>query len=494
LGDDLRLRLYLHNLSKSTESNYETLEIAEQLKTLMSTTEAPAILGNSELPPAGDLAEVLIKIKTELVVNTWRDKLIPPRYEEITAEIERLFGSFPHMSEEPRCRELCTAALNPGYRESIAHYHPKGSAHLALQRYVSRIQNAIGPTLLEMINNDINARRYMPGLGGGSAIGLASPKPQVGQGDVRLQGPTLQDGQSGKPKTVRNLNQAMNELHAKGGVDPLAHAQEVAAGAAETLRLLHAGDFGNQAPATSRPEPGSGGGLPPPLQMPNVHRSALPPLPDRRDVTTPVHAAPGTGGMIIPRSGLNSENNRLRSTWTDESGREVSRRHTVRWSHQEVEDLLRCCDQYGPTSWARMKHENAGIFVYRSQVDLKDKWRNLLNSKDQRIQDRCAQIKLKWQRASDLNSLPIEPVIEIDDEEEENENEGNGAGPGQQQDGQDQNIATGGDKGGNPGPSAGRRETRRRTKEAAVMEEEKRKLERDDKGKNAKKTKGGAKK
>ena len=64
------------------------------------------------------------------------------------------------------------------------------------------------------------------------------------------------------------------------------------------------------------------------------------------------------------------------------------RRRVHRWTEPEVAALLRGVNIFGAGSWARILQEYANIFevAQRSQVDLKDKYRNILNARNRQQQ------------------------------------------------------------------------------------------------------------
>jgi hypothetical protein len=68
-----------------------------------------------------------------------------------------------------------------------------------------------------------------------------------------------------------------------------------------------------------------------------------------------------------------------------------NRRKNKKWSEEEVQRLIDACRKHGPGAWALIQSENSDIWGlipgtnsgehFRSQVDLKDKWRNLAGHK-----------------------------------------------------------------------------------------------------------------
>eukprot|EP00897_Mesotaenium_endlicherianum_P007306 jgi/Mesen1/6603/ME000338S05778 len=58
------------------------------------------------------------------------------------------------------------------------------------------------------------------------------------------------------------------------------------------------------------------------------------------------------------------------------TGLHKQRRKRVPWSEEGVAVLRACVNRYGK-SWKRILSENAAVFEGRSDVDLKDKWRNI---------------------------------------------------------------------------------------------------------------------
>jgi len=54
-----------------------------------------------------------------------------------------------------------------------------------------------------------------------------------------------------------------------------------------------------------------------------------------------------------------------------------TRRPKKKWSEEEVDTLKREVQKYGKGRWKMILQKNVEVFQGRTEVDLKDKWRNL---------------------------------------------------------------------------------------------------------------------
>ncbi|CAK8540303.1 unnamed protein product [Lathyrus sativus] len=58
----------------------------------------------------------------------------------------------------------------------------------------------------------------------------------------------------------------------------------------------------------------------------------------------------------------------------------MRRKHHRAWTLVEVTKLIEGVSRCGPGKWSEIKRQSFSSYSYRTSVDLKDKWRNLLKS------------------------------------------------------------------------------------------------------------------
>ena len=97
----------------------------------------------------------------------------------------------------------------------------------------------------------------------------------------------------------------------------------------------------------------------------------------------PVSTTPGGSLVPLPRRnlppvpkepGVSNRHSALRKKLGLSSG---LRKKAAKWSDEEVEALKDGVDTQGEGKWAAILKANPQMFINRSAVDLKDKWRNL---------------------------------------------------------------------------------------------------------------------
>lgn len=400
-NDSLRARIMLASLGSTGDITFDTLNELDSLDAVIANTAEPEL---ATIAPALRVpSELLLQVKTELVAQTWRSNITAtPR--DIVLRLQQVFGRDPPPQEPDRSRhsELMAAASHPGHRMAIDRALDTRNVLNGLRRYVNQCQELLGPTLLDIINNDINLGRYIPGqqqappppppaqlyLQAGrqghadkAGQGFRAPAPEFygRQGNGRGYESPMQLGgrrPGGVPvlpppsgeRDFPEIRDAVMKLRAAGGRDPIAEAEALASLVAATTDRVwmeqHRGPPGSAGRDAHTP---ASAGLGPRPSMPRLPNTAPP-------------------SHLRPRSGA-----RLSAPLSTPRTRINNRRVNRRWSEEETRALLDGCHKHHPGSWAAIYSDNIDLFgpppgetiPQRSQVDLKDKWRNLIKQGNQ---------------------------------------------------------------------------------------------------------------
>jgi Myb-like DNA-binding domain len=354
-GDDiieetLKVRLMLAGFVGTTEITAATLLDLQRLHTVLRQTDDEYLSEKKEdlSPPP----ELLTLIKTELVAQGWRNAVNVNR-RELVLLIRDTFGQHPEADEQKRFDEIQKAISLPAYRAHIDRLLDGDAAVHALVRYASEAQSSLGPTLLQVVNEDINSGNYVPGQQMPEPAPPAPSPPRLPFASPPRQPmlPARRVSQPAAPLMNPVLQHAMDQLNRAGGDDPLqqmnAQAQIIYAAAA----LAGAAANGNAAAA----------------RAPSVTPSRLAfPQNNARPVPQALRRESNGGGELTPAP---------------------ARRKNQKWTEEEVKRLIEACRKHGPGAWALIEADNRDIWgpvpgsdpvqYWRTQVDLKDKWRNL---------------------------------------------------------------------------------------------------------------------
>lgn len=171
-SDLLRSRIMLASLRSTVAITIDTLTELSTLDNVVrnSWERELAALGPALRVPS----DLLLQVKTELVVQTWRSNVnVAPQ--EIILRIQQVFGLTPQQSDQARVEELMAAAANPDCRPAIECANDTCTVFNNLRRFVLKSQACIGSTFLELVKDDIQKGRYVPGSG--LTLPLSQPAP-----------------------------------------------------------------------------------------------------------------------------------------------------------------------------------------------------------------------------------------------------------------------------------------------------------------------------
>jgi hypothetical protein len=389
MEETLKVRLLLAGFSARTEISVDTLEDLQKISSLLNQTEDEFLVEKRDhlLPPP----ELMTLVKTELVAQGWRNS-VKVTSRELTALLRANFGQQPEAHEKKRFDELQKATTLPGFRAHIDRLLDGNTALSGLVRYAFEAQLEMGPTLLEVINDDINAGRYIPGQQmpepQSAMPSPASAPPSAAPASAPpASAPPAARQTTAQPTPVANtaLNQILEQMRNAAGNDPAQNFN------AETQMMLAAAALASA--AFTSITPGRPASVNPPAAVPRAVPEA-----QRRVVAIEAAAAP-------------------------------ARRQNQRWTPGEVQRLIEACEKHGPGAWSQIEADNRDLWgpapggdgteYYRTQVDLKDKWRNLLKSNN----PEAIAVKEMWDdKRRQENTRPAPPpedAMEVEKDESE---------------------------------------------------------------------------
>ncbi|DBA98075.1 hypothetical protein WJX77_001235 [Trebouxia sp. C0004] len=347
----LMLRVLRDNVANITQSSLDALNCLTNFSHESPDLYPPAC-HVEDLSPA---LELYVQVKTDLVLRSLRDAggvLLGPAVVSYNALVDKYFPQPPSESESTplelhRREELKEAVISSDKAQELLHKYSLEALGDSLLAYVTKARAALGPPLLKVLETDVATGRYMPYMTG-SESGLG-----------------LKRGRGGA-EAVGDLQQHSKQLRMLGQ-DPLPASLHQA-----QLAGLHQGQFSQALQAAVGEQVAGGvlvggeGGRPVYWDSPHA-------TPDGVKMEMPVAPC-----MVAPLDGT-PDGQGLNGT--SEGGKKNKtggpRRKVGRWSEEETNTLIMLTNQLGKGKWKKILDEAGDVFKSRSQVDLKDKWRNL---------------------------------------------------------------------------------------------------------------------
>ncbi|KAK9791373.1 hypothetical protein WJX73_003207 [Symbiochloris irregularis] len=301
--------------------------------------------------------ELVRQVKTELVVQACKSGQATP--ENIKQTIDHIFKD---ASDSEMRMQLLAAFETPNGTASLMSQDNHEALLHAVGQYAMQATESLGPTSLE---------RYVER----GMIALAIDHAQTGQASVGKK--------RGRPASTKQLRVM--------GTDPSAAAHAIAS----DLQHQHHG-----APSMPRPsfvadvqaaaaEPGSGGmmdggeigrgriitwdaqqaGGDPALSTALVHAPHM---------IIPGGIPGGVGPLALPGGQVLHVRQMGAADMEGLGADGKTRRKVGRWREEETNELINLTRIHGRGKWKLILEKGAGLFANRTQVDLKDKWRNLV--------------------------------------------------------------------------------------------------------------------
>ncbi|KAL4441879.1 hypothetical protein ABPG77_003795 [Micractinium sp. CCAP 211/92] len=424
LPDQVQARLVLRMLEADLAEGRVDDDTLDYLLTL-----AACELDSVDAAFLAPLPALILAVKTELALQTFRPGTAAPTA-EAHAQVDRLFAGAASEEEVTRLGRLHAALGNPKVAKALQAEFPFTRVYTALNKFVARARVAV-PSLLKPIEDDINAGRYEPGVGAlpgppAPLAGLASPRrvaapapalaprvpaspgiaaapaPSAAAGaaaaglhdlaDLAVGGADMADGYESPPPAQQQQQQQQQQRSAGRGraagehpaVVQQLHARlgSLAQQGREDPLPAALGDAAAAAAAAAAAPPlvaGGGGGRAVMWEESPAVKGAMPELQHEQYARAPPLVAPGSASRPAGRRAV------VAPLGSEDAQAGVAadgqRRRPKRWSDEEEAELVRLVKLHGRGSWALIEKEGADMFQgRRKQVDLKDKWRNIVKA------------------------------------------------------------------------------------------------------------------
>ncbi|CAL8460763.1 g294 [Coccomyxa elongata] len=364
LSKTIQVRLLLRVLREHAAS------ITDATLNALNCLAANSNDNRADYSPFADLSKLLpsldlyLQVKTELVLQSLRggsletlilsgnpksllDRYFPPQQDALQ-----------NAPESHRRQELAINLSTPHGAQTLLEKYPPEHVEGAMLKYVAEGRAAMGQPILKVME-----AQYAQGLLH-PTIAMAHPQGAFGnvsQGPKKRQrhSATSNNAEVAAATTIADLQAASKGLQNKGGPDPLTAAMQAAGGQGSFAAALNAVDHG-AGPSMSPGMPDAAG------------RTVGWDSPDPNQVTP----GPNMAGMLGPNGEPLTDGSMGKSPNKNRTGG-GKRRRNGRWNEHETNTLIELVRQLGKGKWKKILEEGAAAFNNRSQVDLKDKWRNL---------------------------------------------------------------------------------------------------------------------
>ncbi|KAK9908975.1 hypothetical protein WJX75_005488 [Coccomyxa subellipsoidea] len=321
----------------------------------------------ADYSPFADLSKLLpsldlyLQVKTELVLQSLRGGGLDTLLHSGNPKelLDRYFpppqDGLQNAPEAQRRDELVIGLLTPASAQGLLDKYPPGHVEATMLKYVAEGRAAMGQPILKVME-----AQYAQGL---LHPTISSAHPQGAYGNFsagpkkRQRHSATSNAEVAAATTIADLQAASKGLQNKGGADPFPAAMQAAGGQGSFAAALNVVDHGAGPSMTPGMPDGSG-------------RTVGWDSPDPNQVT------PGASmGMLGPNGEPLTDGSMGKSPKNRTGG--GKRRRNGRWAEHETNTLIELVRQWGKGKWKKILEEGAAAFNNRSQVDLKDKWRNL---------------------------------------------------------------------------------------------------------------------
>ncbi|KAK9803628.1 hypothetical protein WJX72_006865 [[Myrmecia] bisecta] len=367
----LMLRVLRDNSANITDSSLNALNC---LTTYSREDPAlyPPFTRITDISPS---IELYLQVKTELVLQGFRAEAAQVVGQSPQQLLDQYFpASEPeqHPLQLARRNELQAAINDPAARQALLDKYPLPQLTEDIKRFVEKGRAALGLPLLKVVEEDRRQGKYLPFQGqyptrAGYGMSPGAHMDAVGQ-------------KRGRPEDspgsmLSNLQAHSKHLKTLGGSDPLPqvlhHAGQVQQ-AAYHQAYAQNGEFSQAVQAALLSEPGVPTGEGGSLTHVDAHgRQIYWNSPE--NVGGRMHGE--AVGALPPLEGGPDDFKSPMSTEGKKKG--GPRRKIGRWSEEETNELIRLVREHGKGRWRKILDAGEQTFANRSQVDLKDKWRNL---------------------------------------------------------------------------------------------------------------------
>ncbi|EIE25560.1 hypothetical protein COCSUDRAFT_65304 [Coccomyxa subellipsoidea C-169] len=362
LSKTIQVRLLLRVLREHAAS------ISDGTLNALNCLAANSTDNKADYSPFADLSKLVpsldlyLQVKTELVLQSLRGGSLDTLLHSGNPKemLDRYFPPPPeglqNAPEGQRRDELAIGLQSAAGTQVLLEKYPPGHVEATMLKYVAEGRAAMGQPILKVME-----AQYAQGLLH-PTISSAHPQGAFGNFSIapkkRQRHSAASNADVAAATTIADLQAASKGLQNKGGPDPFPAAMQAAGGQGSFAAALNAVDHGAGPSMTPGMPDGSG-------------RTVGWDSPDPNQVT------PGAniGGMLGPNGEPLTDGSMGKSPKNRTGG--GKRRRNGRWAEHETNTLIELVRQWGKGKWKKILEEGAAAFNNRSQVDLKDKWRNL---------------------------------------------------------------------------------------------------------------------
>ena len=350
-----KCRIFLHRLKRQQSLTMETVESLETLASLVGswskgdTADAP--------PPQTDILmpdpQFIEDVKTAIVLQEWaghpNDSVGEGR-----KRVLDVFGT-SKIVQPSRYDDCLRAARDLNYREKIKNEIQPIEVLKSVGAFVDSCLEVLGMPVIDAVLEDASSGHYNPHNSGGRRISnllyIGSHQqgsPHHGNGDRKV---TTNDD------VVNNNDhgQLMDVIGMANGI--IAQTRDATINEHDDT-FLHALGTAKEF-----------------LANPGASTSC-----DPQSVENVLLML--QKGFSTPSGNTSDEKETPKASKQRTNIAGVKRRPNRWWSNEEVAVLKAGLFKYGPGSWAKILREHGDILCNRTQVDLKDKWRNMRRNKE----------------------------------------------------------------------------------------------------------------
>lgn len=354
-----KCRIFLHRLKWQDSLTMETVESLETLASLVRSWSRD----NSDTTAQSDIAhlipdpQLIIDAKTAMVVQHWIDNPNASLAENRKRVLD-VFGVSVPSVERGRYEECMRATKDSGRREMLTRQIDSQSILHATRAFADSCLDVLGMPVIDAVLEDASSGRY-----------------------------TIQTSSFPGKRRVSNLSSLTSCVVDETSMsDHLEHADSVNNNSHGRLLEVFGLAHDNRQPRHAHSK-----------DTHIDHDTILDALGSSKDV----FANPGTSSsvenvLLMLQKGLSAPDasahrdtrtieNEYREKDTDKPQSNmtgVKRRPNRWWSEEEVQVLKAGLFKYGPGAWAKILREHGDVLCNRTQVDLKDKWRNMRRNHD----------------------------------------------------------------------------------------------------------------
>ena len=350
-----KCRIFLHRLKRQESLTFETVEALETLASLARSWARDDLDGTPQSDIVSLMPEPLLvmDVKTAIVMQLWAgtpgDTVVGRR-----RRVLEVFGSQVLPVEQSRYDDCLQAAKDAHRRNEIMKRISVPDILQRVDSYVNSCLHVLGVPVIDAVLEDASSGAYN-NLHSSSSRRVSNLSRMKTAEDI-------------SHRQHDNMDMVNNNDHGRL-MDVIGMANGIISRARDDPSSVHDGSSVLDILGTAKEFLGNPGTSNASEQQ-SVENVLLM---LQKGFSTPTEEDHETKGDL-PTS---SKDSKQRGNTTG-----VKRRPNRWWSQEEVAVLKAGLFKYGPGSWAKILREHGDILVNRTQVDLKDKWRNMKRNKE----------------------------------------------------------------------------------------------------------------